>query len=570
MPEDCHMKKTKPLFGWALLLAVLAMTAVFLSAAPEGAVGAKSPEGRSDIIIIDDMSALGKLELPGVTFEHDKHTEALAKQGKDCASCHPENTDPDLSANWIYKFKRAQVADYAEAKEIYHSGCLSCHQEDADAGRPSGPLAAECRSCHNPAPTPSDRREMNMNKYLHSMHIEDEYIRPEKAGEDANCSACHHVFDPQNAATHLTYKKHEEDACRACHLAEPTPNPEDAKLIIPSLKTAAHDACLSCHFDLAKQHGPDKSGPYDCAGCHSPAAQADIAKLRPAKLARLDRGQPDSAMLLPLPPGPKGDLKGSMSPVPFDHKIHEEAADSCRVCHHDGRIASCSSCHSLAGTEKGRFVNLAEAMHKVDSERSCVGCHNIQTRQAVCAGCHDPMPRAQSQQSCASCHVTPVGVTEAQATDGSLLRLDKELLDRMAAATLRERSRDRAVINMRDVPEKVVIGVIANEYKPAELPHRKIVQKLTEGMLDNKLAQSFHREVTTMCQGCHHNSPPSLTPPKCASCHAAGEAPGPDGRPPLKVAYHNQCMGCHSAMKIEKPANTDCAGCHAPADQAQR
>lgn len=562
------MKNKKSLFGCALLLAILAMTAVFLSTNPEGAIGAKAPApGRVDVVIIDDMAGSGKLDLPPVSFKHDLHTEAMAKTGKDCSACHLENTDAAQTANWVFKFKRTEDTSYAEVKEIYHNGCLSCHQEEIAAGRPSGPQAAECRSCHLPVPVASERQSMSMDKYLHNTHVQADNIRPITGNADTNCSVCHHVYDPANTRTHLTWKKHEEDSCRACHLPTASPNPEDPERIMPSLAQASHDSCLSCHYEQAKRSGADKSGPYNCAGCHSSASQAELTKKRTAEVPRLDRGQPDAAMLLPMPgkDGKTGELKGNMAPVAFDHKTHEAALDSCSVCHHEGRIAACSSCHTLEGGKEANFVNLSTAMHKIDANRSCVGCHSIQTQAPSCAGCHNPMPRKQSLQSCASCHVTPVGATAAQATDGSLLKMDKKLLDRMAVSTVNSRNSGKTLINMQDVPETVVIGVLANEYKPADFPHRKIVEALDKGMLNSKLAQSFHTDITTMCQGCHHNSPASLTPPKCASCHAAGDAPGPDGRPPLKVAYHNQCMGCHTAMKVEKPVNTDCAGCHAPA-----
>ena len=32
--------------------------------------------------------------------------------------------------------------------------------------------------------------------------------------------------------------------------------------------------------------------------------------------------------------------------------------------------------------------------------------------------------------------------------------------------------------------------------------------------------------------------------------------------PGLKAAYHQQCMGCHREMGLEKPAATECAACH--------
>ncbi|MEZ4603850.1 MAG: hypothetical protein R2861_10745 [Desulfobacterales bacterium] len=36
---------------------------------------------------------------------------------------------------------------------------------------------------------------------------------------------------------------------------------------------------------------------------------------------------------------------------------------------------------------------------------------------------------------------------------------------------------------------------------------------------ENRLAAHFHDDAKTLCAGCHHHSPVSLTPPACASCH---------------------------------------------------
>jgi hypothetical protein len=82
---------------------------------------------------------------------------------------------------------------------------------------------------------------------------------------------------------------------------------------------------------------------------------------------------------------------------------------------------------------------------------------------------------------------------------------------------------------------------------------------------DSDLANTFHKNQQTLCMGCHHNSPSSLTPPDCAACHAAagdGRPTSAPGIPDLKTAYHGQCMGCHEKMEIATVPSTDCQICH--------
>jgi hypothetical protein len=82
---------------------------------------------------------------------------------------------------------------------------------------------------------------------------------------------------------------------------------------------------------------------------------------------------------------------------------------------------------------------------------------------------------------------------------------------------------------------------------------------------DSGLANAFHQNQQTLCMGCHHNSPASLTPPACAACHAVQVegVPAPvTGVPDLKTAYHSQCMGCHQKMEIASVPSTDCQICH--------
>jgi DnaJ-class molecular chaperone len=115
---------------------------------------------------------------------------------------------------------------------------------------------------------------------------------------------------------------------------------------------------------------------------------------------------------------------------------------------------------------------------------------------------------------------------------------------------------------MADIPETVSIGVMAEDYEPAEMPHRKIVTSMLKKIDGNKLAAYFHQEKGTFCTGCHHNAPPAKKPPKCASCHGKPFDPLRPDMPGLKAIYHDQCIGCHNRMGVEKPAAVDCIACH--------
>ncbi|WP_446424132.1 cytochrome c3 family protein [Mailhella sp.] len=121
-----------------------------------------------------------------------------------------------------------------------------------------------------------------------------------------------------------------------------------------------------------------------------------------------------------------------------------------------------------------------------------------------------------------------------------------------------------APIDPADVPEKVTIDVLANEYKAVELPHRKIYKAMLDGMKNSKMAAVFH--VDSVCKACHHNIPNEniANPPSCASCHDKEVKAVTVGQTPhLKAAYHQMCISCHDNMGI-KPAAADCADCHAP------
>ncbi|NNL76461.1 MAG: cytochrome c3 family protein, partial [Desulfobacterales bacterium] len=112
------------------------------------------------------------------------------------------------------------------------------------------------------------------------------------------------------------------------------------------------------------------------------------------------------------------------------------------------------------------------------------------------------------------------------------------------------------------IPQEVTIDVIKDKYEGAKFPHRMILRKLEDRIKDSRMAGFFHGDNLTLCAGCHHNSPASTQPPKCASCHGKTIKAANDGRPGLMGAYHVQCITCHQKMNIEKPAATDCTSCH--------
>lgn len=311
------------------------------------------------------------------------------------------------------------------------------------------------------------------------------------------------------------------------------------------------------------------TGPITCAGCHSAEKQATWRKV--SDPPRLMRGQPDATILMP-PATPDGESRravadaAGMDPVLFNHKAHEEASDSCRVCHHQ-RISACTDCHTVEGAQEGDFVTLGQAMHK-----SCVGCHQ-QTLMSKpeCAGCHGPLNRPMEiKTACTVCH-RPVEGLPATGTP------DTAQLDRIAEANVlaqllqKELARQGALSDIDAViaqmPETVRIDALENTYEASVFPHRRIFQALREGMRGNALADSFHTSALATCAACHHHSPTETlaTPPACASCHGsqADRQETNANRPSLKAAYHQQCMACHERMNITNPAATDCTGCHA-------
>ncbi len=532
--------------GLACVVLVFAAQAV-----PGDSARQAAPAGR----IVLSVAENGRGELPPVPFDHEIHAKAVTTGNKDCTTCHQPPATPEKDADQgigkgalSYKFKNTGRQNDKNQQDLYHDGCISCHTQTDKSGKRSGPLEAECRSCHVPPAIPDPAGKVFdpvLDKGLHARHIASADIaapgaKPGAVGA-ANCMACHHSTpgDPTGANT--------RESCRSCH---------------DPFRQVAHDSCITCHLKASKAKKP--SGPADCAGCHDAATWSKYS--RPAQVPPLPAGQPVTRLLSPVPSPETGKKdpaeKASMPLVPFNHKLHEDALPTCRSCHHS-TLKSCSSCHTLGGVPQGGGVTLAQAMHKVDASYSCVGCHEQRkTATPQCMGCHTPKPAAMVKQDCAFCHKAP---TSSSRQPKALPPGTAEMPPVTAAppATVTPPSETVAP------PETVIIGSLSQEYEPNILPHGAIIRALEKGIANATPSLSaMHAANYTACQACHHKSPASATPPKCASCHErsappAGAAPLPaDGRPVLKAAYHQQCMGCHDRMAVKKPANADCESCH--------
>jgi hypothetical protein len=413
-------------------------------------------------------------------------------------------------------------------------------------------MAAECRLCHfqNP-PYQNATRPFGFDKSLHYRHEIAETILPPKneTGDekDWNCGACHHEYDKEQNQT--VYVKGKEGTCRYCHKAQTT---EDAR----AFQAVAHESCVNCHFKLKALN--KKAGPADCFGCHAEDKQNAIETL--ADVPRIRRNQPDSALLslwLKEAVSAGEPSRQSILPVAFNHKTHEAATGTCYSCHH-ASMDPCMSCHTRTGSEKSGFIRLERAMHSTLSTAACMGCHQENLKNKNCAGCHGPMPpKSFPENDCRGCHSIPT----ASLTP---VPMDLKQMPAMAEAEITARKAPWSLVPENDIPETVTIDIMKDLYEGAALPHRKIVRTLSNGAQQSQLATHFHGTEKTLCAGCHHHSPLSTTPPKCASCHGLSSATEPDGRPGLKGAYHGQCIRCHQEMGIEKPAATDCAACHKP------
>jgi hypothetical protein len=512
-------------------LSIIAVCIVLICGSRQSGSAQISPPApggaRVDIIRIDVMANFGELEKPPVEFLHDAHTQALARKNLDCATCHLSDKD-----QFSPKFKRLKDTDKTTVMNLYHQACISCHGEMRIAGEKTGPV--ECNDCHREeARYSSFRQPMGFDRSLHFRHVQ---------AQKNSCERCHHEFDEKEKK--LVYVKEKEGTCRYCHRTETKDN-------VVSMRLASHTACIDCHSkNLAKKI---ESGPLTCWGCHDPEAQNKIKQISP--VPRMERKQPDTVLLKSTQSGAGAEIEqqSSMNFVPFDHKEHEAYNNTCRVCHHE-TLKPCNQCHTLAGIKEGKEVTLENAMHQVNTKISCMGCHDLQQKKDNCRGCHAFMVKSLNKEdaSCSKCHM--------MSTIEKGTPLNPDIEKNLAAGMLQSRNLIAGVYDDTEIPEKVVIKNLSEEYESVNFPHRRIIKTLVNNFKDNKLAGYFHSPEGTICKGCHHNSPVAKKPPECGNCHAKTEDAKNPLKPGIKGAYHLQCIRCHKIMGITKVDG--CTKCH--------
>lgn len=536
------MRYSKKVTG-AMLVPVLLLFAVsFVTGCSEGQAD-QALEPRSDLVVIDDMKYFGQLDREEVIYPHDLHTDALDKDGIDCYKCHLETERGYVSTRFLRLTDSAKTK--AEIMDLYHDNCIGCHKSYADEGKMTGPLT--CGECHQKdLEYVSVKQPMIFDYSMHYIHVRE----TDKLFPEEKCGKCHHEYDYD--LKKLIYIKGKERHCGDCHGA-------DDVVFASDYHVAAHLDCIKCHLDVVDRVPADATLPIRCEGCHSKVAQAefDIVENPP----RIPREQPD--FLIVSAETDELDLT-RLPTVPFSHVGHENFTNRCRDCHHQ-TLRACSECHTVLGNEEGDGVSLQRAMHEMNSQHSCIGCHELEKETQKCSGCHALMEQnIVSEHACNICHTGPLPKNLAEQKD----RYDS--LDDFKP----EPSEMQLSFADEDIPDTVSIDMVKgevfkNRFEPAVFPHQKIVDHLMKDIAESNLATHFHGHEDVVCQGCHHHSPIGKRPPLCESCHGEPFVQAELGKPGLKAAYHRQCIGCHEEMNI-KPLQQDCEGCHKKVSTAER
>jgi len=481
-------------------------------------------------ISIAHKEIFGRLEYGAVLFEHQRHVEALAKaikkpQELTCQECHSQ----DKSGEFSFDFpKNLKSIDPKRVKNSYHEQCLRCHQKLSIEKIKTGPVILSCRECHK---KDYENRIVKYPSFEFDFALHDKHVKKHKN----DCSLCHHIYDieEKNKELALVYEKGTEQSCYYCHDLNKKRGPEISKIVKVAkqnnwnIERAFHSLCLNCH--LQNKLEAKEAGPIQCSKCHT-GKYKTVEELK--DVPRPERDQPKTAFI--------NIEEAKMKGVPFNHEFHEKNNKTCRSCHHE-TLKSCKECHDLKGKQEGGFINILTAYHSQNSEMSCQGCHKISIGKKECMGCHY--------------FIAPVKTEVANKEICSRCHSGKKEIEKVSAFA----------VSTQKVKEEVVIKHIEKEFEPAKMPHYKIVKKLTEISNHSRLATYFHKDLNTMCKGCHHKSKDEAeakkdNPAVCVSCHGVFFDSQALGRPRLQSAYHTMCIKCHENMELEKPKT--CTDCH--------
>jgi len=505
-----------------ILLSVAAGIYLFFSMNGVKDVHSSMPAGKTagkadNRLIIAHKEIFGKLARPLVVFDHGLHSDKFRKEG--CKTCHPAASDSDL----VFAFPfRADAKEKSSLRDAYHRKCIGCHSRMIKEGGKTGPV--RCGDCHHRerAYLAIGQPACEFDYFYHEKHVRSLKKR---------CILCHHSYNEE-----LVYEEGTEQSCCYCHDEQKKRGlllSVETELTLKkglSIRKVSHSRCVNCHLDFSGKG--EKAGPVECSKCHT-GKYKTVSEL--ANIPRPERDQPKKSFI---------EIEDAqMKGIPFDHVFHEKNVKTCKACHHE-TLNKCKECHGMKGSPKGRWINVAGAYHDVFSSVSCYGCHNIKKSEQNCAGCHHHLPdmdlqaKGPKKEICKVCHSGKKG----------------DVLPKNPLAI---------TMNAQEIPEKVTIRILEKEYEPSTFPHRKIIGKMIEISNDSKMAASFHRDIQTICRGCHHQSNTEAEavtnkPPHCRNCHSLTFDQKNMNRPRLLAVYHRQCMGCHEKMKIKALGCTDC------------
>lgn len=473
-------------------------------------------------LLIGHTEIFGVLERPQVLFDHGLHERELKKEG--CSTCH----HPDADKNLIFEHPFAGAPEDNNAvKDAYHEKCISCHTKRIEEGKKYGPVT--CGECHD---RKRAQRATTYPVFVFDFFYHEKHVN--KLGK--KCDACHHLYDKEDKE--LVYERGTEQSCFYCHDLDKKRGPsltaeiEVTKNKRLTMRKVSHNLCVNCHLFSSRQRS--KAGPTECTKCHTGKYRTMTELLN---VPRPDRDQPKKPLIT---------VEGAMMKrVLFDHESHEKNSLTCRACHHE-TLNACKRCHTLTGSADGKWITTANAYHDVFSQATCAGCHATKKTDKNCAGCHhhlldtDIQSKGPKRQVCTICHSGNAKFS----SQAEKIRLSSLTEDR--------------------VPDKVTIRILEKQYQPLTFPHRKIVRKLIGISNDNRMATRFHKNINSICQGCHHQSLPEAEaqkrkPPYCRNCHSLTFDVRNMNRPRLLAAYHRQCLGCHERMQLKQ---TGCKDCH--------
>jgi hypothetical protein len=471
-------------------------------------------------LIISHKEIFGKLERPHVKFDHRLHADTYKKEG--CSICHTASSDKNL----IFTFPFQVTNQSREAvMDAFHEKCVGCHLKLSRTKKKAG--FVRCGDCH--------RKQFESAEITYPVCEFDFSLHDRHAKKlNSNCGFCHHSYDKEDKE--LVYEQGTEQSCFYCHDLEAKRGPflaseiEVTKNKGLAMRKVSHHLCVNCHLSFAQQQL--KAGPLECAECHT-GKYRTVSEL--LNVPRPDRDQPQKPLIIV-----EG---GMMKGVSFDHKSHQKSSLTCRACHHE-TLSACKRCHTLTGMADGKWITTVAAYHDIFSQAACAGCHAKEKEQKNCAGCHhhlldiDLPAKGSKKEFCIVCH--------------------SGRRDKPAGKPIRDAS-----LIPQEVPEKVTVKILENEYDPATFPHLKIIRRLTEISNKSDMAGSFHRDIRTICRGCHHQSAQEAEarkhkPPFCRNCHPVSFDQQNMNRPRLLAVYHQQCMGCHEKMKIKALGCEDC------------